>query len=157
MNLFLLSTREETGGLPGRLPTLSGRAGFFRRNRDVQKIIAIAGLADSFALFAVDSTGFDPLGGWGNLTALGILAVVLIFIVTKMLPDLHQKFVEAQRIFTESLEKMQIANQTILDRINDRNQAVLDKIHGREEALTEAIIALRENCAAVRFQRDDPK
>jgi len=123
----------------------------------VEKIIATGGLAGATGLFADAAAGFDPLGGWGNLTALGILAVVLIFIVTKMLPDLHAKFVDTQKLFADSMEKMHLANQAALTQIEDKHQAVLDKIHSREENLTEAIVALRENCAAVRFARNDPK
>ena len=55
----------------------------------------------ALALFC-DATTAGPMSGWGNLTALGIVAVVLVFIVTKILPDGHRKFIEQAELHSKA-------------------------------------------------------
>lgn len=55
-----------------------------------------------------------PLDGWGNLTALGILAIVVIFLVTKMLPGLHAQITElTKHAETENTMRTRIFTDTI--------------------------------------------
>lgn len=107
---------------------------------------------------------------WGNLTALGIVAVVIIFIVTKMLPDLHKKFVEQSIVFATATKEMQISFTKTLETLQldfsstvKVNQATfadsVTKIHAKTEIweqarhqdlinLTRAIAQLTSQCAS---------
>jgi uncharacterized membrane protein YhiD involved in acid resistance len=118
----------------------------------LEKLLALGGVATSMGLFAEAASSVDPSNAWSNYTALGVLASTLLFIVMKMLPDIHQKFenssknaaeasVQQTKAFAESVEKIQVKFSDTLDRIHDRGtQAVATQ--------TDAITKLRENCAA---------
>ena len=53
--------------------------------------------------FPVGQAVANPIGPWGNLTALGIVAVVCVFVITKMVPGLHEKFVTQSDVFAKAL------------------------------------------------------
>jgi hypothetical protein len=110
----------------------------------VSRVIVIGGMSSAWTLFAESAAAPTD---WGNLTALGAVIVVLIFIVTKMLPDLHQKSVEQTKIFSDALRDMNMAQGSVIDKMQSIHLDTLDKISAREEALTAAVGALRENCA----------
>ena len=102
----------------------------------LEKALIIAGFGTAFSLFA-DTSQTEPWG-WSNLTALGIVAVVLIFIVTEMLPSLHQKFVDQSKFFADSIREIQV-----------ESTKTLDKVYERETLKNEEIMRLREHCAKV--------
>lgn len=104
----------------------------------MEKAIVIIGMSIAGVLFADASV--PEGGGWSNAkdwSALVIVAVVLVFIITKMLPDLHQKFVDQSKIFTDSIRES-----------NAHFGNILDKMHDRGELTREEVAKLREHCAA---------
>src|SRR3972149_10487765 len=101
------------------------------------KLFIAFGLSSAVCLFAEQSAG-GMMGGWESLTALGIVAVVLIFIVTKMLPALHKLFIEQSSIFADTIKEMQKNFTEILDKMNER-----------ESMRSDAITKMREHCASV--------
>jgi hypothetical protein len=115
------------------------------------------GFGLSIAFFAQVAPG--PPIEWGNLTALGIVAVVIIFIVTRMLPDLHKKFVEQSVVFSATVKEIQADFTTTVKEIQADFVRSIDKIHERTEKwevarhedliqLTRAVTLLTTQCAA---------
>ena len=80
-----------------------------------------APLLVAFGLFA--QVPADSLTGWGSLTALGIVAIVLVFIVTRMLPQIHLQFAEQAKAFAETISKGQVEFSSTLDRMAERHAA----------------------------------
>lgn len=116
------------------------------------KLFLIFSLASAVGLFA--EGGGDTFGNWGNLTALGIVAVVIVFIVTKMLPDLHGKFVDQSKVFAATIEAMQGKFSEILDKMHARN-AEQEKEHlASLSQVAKEVAELRVNCTA--FQARGP-
>jgi len=90
-----------------------------------------------FAEGAAAPTGAD----WSNLTALGAVIAVLIFIVTKMLPQLHQQIVDQAKASSTALLESQSNFTTVLDKIHERWSS-------SSASATEELAKLREHCAA---------
>lgn len=106
--------------------------------------LAVYGLfGTAGCLFAQTS---DGLASWSDLTALGIVAVVAIFMVTKMLPDLHKKFVEQSQIFATTVEKIQTAFAKTLDEIHARQEGWQLAHHEDEVRLANALTLLASQC-----------
>jgi hypothetical protein len=95
---------------------------------------------------------------WANLTALGIVGVVVIFLTTKMLPDLHKKFVEQSVIFSETVKEIQQSFSSAADKSQVAFLGSIDKILERTERweiqrhddvvqLTKAVALLTTQCA----------
>lgn len=92
----------------------------------------------------------DFMGTYAELGALGVVAVVLVFIVTKMLPDLHLKMVDQSKIFAENITVV-VANFTnatavsqkayteTLEKITDRQHADLLEVSASIRTLSEQI------------------
>ena len=97
--------------------------------------------AGAITLFAESSP--DPMREWEKLTALGIVALVLIYIVTKMLPSLHEKFVAQSLAFAEAMTKAESKFAETVDKI---------AVRSHEDAIehAKALVDLREHCAEVR-------
>ena len=103
-----------------------------------------APLLVAFGLFA--QAPADPLTGWGSLTALGIVAIVLVFIVTRMLPQIHLQFAEQAKAFAETISKGQVEFSSTLDRMAERHAAT-------EREHIKALTELREHCAVIIAKR----
>jgi hypothetical protein len=116
------------------------------------KLIVYGTFGWAFGLFAEGVAPTSVGGEWSNLTALGAVIIVLIFIVTKMLPDLHQKFVEQSKVFAESTSAQSEAFSTALRDTLNKSSDILDKVHDRTSQATaataEEMARLREHCAA---------
>lgn len=97
-------------------------------------------LAVAIGLFAEGSSNGDPLAPWANLTALGIVGLCMVFIVTKMLPDLHKKFVDQSEIFAKTGENVVKNFSETLDKMHNRQ-------HEKDQKVAEVLTALREHCA----------
>jgi type III secretory pathway component EscR len=131
------------------------------------QILAYSLLSTTLLLLAQGEAGQIE---WGNLTALGIVAVVLIFIVTRMLPDLHAKFKaqsdvfietvrdiqvvfsttvkEIQADFTASTKEMQVTFVAAVDRMHERTDRQELQRHEDLVNLTKAVALLTTQCAS---------
>ena len=69
-----------------------------------------------------DAAMAGPMSGWGNLTALGIVAVVLAFIVTKILPDGHRKFIEQAELHSKAEAEARAAFLALARGVWSRNR-----------------------------------
>ncbi len=96
----------------------------------------------AIAMFAESDLG-SPVGSWGQLTALGIVAVVLVFIVTKMLPNIHEKCMEQSKAFAEAMAAAQKEFAATTNRIAERQ-------HEDSAEISKQLSELREHCATVR-------
>ena len=85
--------------------------------------------------------GGQTLEGWGQLTALGIVAVVLIFIVTKLLPQAADRFVKQTELHVDAQKAQQAEFVRVIDAIHAR-------AHDDYQALAAAISQLQVHCAA---------
>ncbi len=103
----------------------------------------------AIALFAESDAG-GPIGNWGQLTALGVCAIVLIFIVTKMLPNIHEQFMKQSNAFAEAMARAQTEFAATADRIAQRQ-------HDDSAELSKRIAELREHCAAARAALEGQK
>jgi Na+/melibiose symporter-like transporter len=88
--------------------------------------IAAASYFGLMAEAAADPT--QSLGPWGNLTALGILGAVLIWIVTRILPDVHQKFVAQAETHGKAMAESQAVFATTLKQIAEASREDAAKI-----------------------------
>lgn len=85
----------------------------------------------------------DPLGAWGQLTALGIVAVVLVFIIVRMLPAIHVQFVQQATVFADAMIAVQKEFSEAMIRLGTVQ-------HEDSVSITKAVTELREHCAAAR-------
>src|SRR3970282_2340861 len=67
----------------------------FGKDSLVTKLLVGFAFLGALALFAEGENVIQTDFPYANMTALTIVAVVLVFIVTKMLPDLHGKITQA--------------------------------------------------------------
>jgi hypothetical protein len=115
----------------------------------LSKTIITATLVSAMGLFAEGST---PGGGLpdnlSNLTALGAVILVLIFIVTRMLPALHTQIVDQAKASTAIMADQSKAFAASMVESQVKFADVLDKVTQRESTAVEEISKLRENCAA---------
>ena len=95
--------------------------------------------AFAMALFAETAAG--DFGPWANLTALTIVGIVLIYIVTKLLPSLYEKFVRQTELHVEAQKAQQAEFVRVIDAIHART-------HDDYQALAAAISQLQVHCAA---------
>ena len=94
-----------------------------------------------------------PLDAYSNLTALGILGTMSLFIVLKMLPALHKQFMEQANNFNEQLalqnrvfaESMASQSRTFAETISKANEAIADN--------TRSVNDMRTHCAEVQAKR----
>jgi hypothetical protein len=102
-----------------------------------------------FAQSATVSTGTN----WENLTALGAVISALIYIVTKMLPDLHQKSVDQGKASSEALKEQGAMFATTIKDIQIDFSSTLDKVHERGtkamDIQSEKIATLQAHCARI--------
>lgn len=105
-----------------------------------------APFADTVLLSAEQTPISKPFGEYGQLTALGILGAMALFIVCKMLPDLHGKFTEQSKIFAETIAQV---NQIFAESLASSNQA----LHENTKTLAE----LKTHCAEhwVRYRESE--
>jgi hypothetical protein len=85
----------------------------------ISKFLACFGLTTSLCLMAQAVP--DAMGGWGNLTALGILGIVIVMVITRILPDLHDKFTQQTRIHEEESTRRTAAFLESLDEIRKQH------------------------------------
>jgi hypothetical protein len=101
-------------------------------------------------LAAEDATVNSARGvdfNWTDLTALAIVAITLCFIVIKMLPDLHAKFIEQSKLFALVIENSQRSFAEILDKMHSRVED-RDKVrHEDQQKFSEALTELTAQCA----------
>ena len=98
----------------------------------------------AFSIFLFAESANDQLGSWGQLTALGVVAVVLIFIVTRMLPSIHEQFVRQSEVFAAAMAKAQ-------SDFAESAAAIAKQQHEDSVKMNESVSALREHCAAARL------
>lgn len=91
----------------------------------------------------------EPVPGdsWQSYTALGILAVVVIFLVTKLIPSMNTNSVEQTRIFAEAIRLMHVENSVILDKMLVRSEARELEHHTDFVALSETLRGLVAQCS----------
>jgi hypothetical protein len=130
------------------------------------KSLLVAGCAVANVLFADASTEFISVN-WQNFTALVVLSITLLFLVTKYLPDIvkanatalttqAQHFAEAARLQTEASVKAtstaSIEATKAMATMHGCFTATLDKMHERyhadNTAIVDAIGAMAQHCAA---------
>jgi hypothetical protein len=99
------------------------------------------GLPFAFALALFAETTIGDFSPWANLTALGIVGVVLIYIVTKLLPSLYEKFVRQTELHVEAQKAQQASFTAVIDAMHAR-------AHEDYQALAVAIGALQRHCAS---------
>ena len=126
----------------------------------------VAGCAVANVLFADVSTEFISVN-WQNFTALVVLSITLLFLVTKYLPDIvkanatalvtqAQHFAEAARLQTEVSVKAtstaSVEATKAMATMHGGFTATLDKMHERyhadNTAIVDAIGAMAQHCAA---------
>lgn len=113
------------------------------------RLIATGGMLCGMTLFAESpAIGND----WSNWTALTAVIATLLFIVMKMLPDLHQKSLDQTKVFADSIEKQATAFAASMTEIQGKYSDTLDRIHDRStleaKSQSEEIAKLREHCAS---------
>jgi hypothetical protein len=112
-------------------------------------MVGLSGVA--CGLFAADSTTSIPTSPWGELSALACVIGVLLFIVTKILPDLHQKSVDQSKQATECQVEQSKVFAEAIETTQTKFADTLDKIHerGTQAAIlnAEELAKLREHCA----------
>ena len=107
--------------------------------------MVVSGLAAG-GLFAEGTTS-DPVAPYANITALGIVAVVLIYTVTKILPNLHQRFIDQSTIFSATIEKMQTTHTDTVKSLTAGYSGTLDKMHERMSGWMEHTRDMTAKCA----------
>ena len=100
----------------------------------------------------------NVIGDWGDLTALAIVGVVLIFIVTKILPSNQEKMVDQSKafiaasesltkVFTQSTEVLGMHFANILDKMHERSEQAAKLHHEEDLVLSESLRELTAQCA----------
>ena len=116
----------------------------------MSRLIVYGGTMAALGLFA-ESAATPVPGEWGNITALAAVIGVLIFIVTRMLPDLHQKSVDQSKAYAESSANQSKIFADTIKETQTQFSSTLDKINEREidatKTNTEELAKLREHCA----------
>jgi len=117
----------------------------------VTKLLVGFAFLGALALFAEGENVIQTDFPYANMTALTIVAVVLVFIVTKMLPDLHGKITQAiGEVAKQGAQQSSIFAATVKD-LEQSFTAVLDKMHERshedQTALASALMTLAAQCA----------
>lgn len=102
----------------------------------------------AITIFAETNGGDQFMGPWSQLTALGIVAVVLVFIVTKMLPNIHDQFVSQAKTFADAMAKVQ-------ESFAEATKEIAQRQHEDSAELTRTVTALREHCATARASLKD--
>ena len=77
-----------------------------------------------------------PMSTYSDLTALAILAATLIFIVTRMLPNLHDKITAQTAMFVEAIKLMTDKNGDMLTAVLEKNETREEK---RDERMREVL------------------
>lgn len=98
----------------------------------------------------------DVYTSWANFTALGIVAVVLVFIVTRMLPDLHKRFVEQSSIFAAAVERIETNFAATIEEIQKRDYDSHEKLHNNTMKMAESIRLLSAEIARHTGQHTGP-
>jgi hypothetical protein len=102
-----------------------------------------------------------PSASWQEMSALTILGVVLIWIVTRTQPAMQKQVVDLTTTFATTVEKIQVENVAIATKFTDLTAATLEKLDDWHErtiaaevdltkAITEnrvALIGLQQHCA----------
>jgi len=73
-----------------------------------------------------------------------------VFIVTKMLPNIHDQFVSQAKTFAESMERVQAE-------FSETTKEIAQRQHEDSAELSKAVTALREHCAAARASLEERK
>jgi Sec-independent protein translocase protein TatA len=85
---------------------------------------------------------------WEKYTALGIVAVVLIFLVTKMLPSAMSEIMKQGTEFQKAILANQIAFKESLDKILERHE-------NDQKVIVAELSRVREQCLATRLKWED--
>jgi uncharacterized membrane protein YhiD involved in acid resistance len=95
---------------------------------------------------APQQTMMGPMTEYSNLTALGILAIVLIYIVSKMLPNLHDKIANQTTIFVEAIRAIMEKTET-REQVRDARMSVMsDKMMDTMLKVAESMGSLQTHC-----------
>lgn len=111
----------------------------------LEKTWIVATLGASWGMFAQATS--PPFAEWGNLTALGALITVLVFIVTKLLPNLIAKIAQQSEV---SLAAMNKQSETFSVTMKEMHAAHLETMKSQWATLggvQEEMKAVREHCA----------
>lgn len=113
----------------------------------------VGGIVTALGLFGVADTvaPAQPLGEYASLSALAVVGVVLIFIVTKMLPDLHGKFVAqseaSAKAVVDQADHFAVAIKAQADSFATILNDTIGTSNARLLANTRELTKLREHCA----------
>ena len=122
----------------------------------MERIIVTAIFATAMGLFAEGNAPTNDFP-WANMTALTALVAALGYIVSKMLPDIHQKFQDSAKMQVESAERQAQLFSSAMRDTQGKFADTLDKIHDRGTAAAketaDELTKLRENCAAACAER----
>jgi hypothetical protein len=120
----------------------------------VEKVIVSGIMLGAMGLFAEATADPSP---WGNYTALGAVIAVLLFLVTRTIPDLNTKAAEASKSAQESLVRLSDVFAASSKEIQTKFAETLDRIHDRateaSKLTAEEMANLREHCAALSAER----
>jgi len=108
------------------------------------KLFLYGAFGTALGLFAEGETAIPD--GWSSLSALGIVGVVLIFIVTKLIPDMHKKSVEQTQIFAETIKAVHSVFAEALNKIHARSEEWEIEHQKVLTGLSESLMALATQC-----------
>lgn len=109
-----------------------------------------------FAEAAAPVPAIPFLSDYGNLTALGILAVVVIWLVTKHLPAQQREVRDISTLFADTTKGLLENFTTTLDRMHSRADAWEKVRHDDAQELAGALRQLASNCAATHGLNSTP-
>lgn len=101
-----------------------------------------------FAEATVPIPSMPILSDYGNLTALGILAVVVIWLVTKHLPSQQREMRDISTLFAETTKGLLENFTTTLDKMHSRADAWEKVRHDDAQLLAAALRDLAATCAS---------
>lgn len=107
----------------------------------------VSSLFATVALLAEGTTTALP-SEWANLSAMGILATVVIWLVTRVLPDHAAKANEQSKMFAETLQKSQEQFTNTLDKMHARAEDWEKRRQDSMQAVANELASLQANCAA---------
>ena len=122
---------------------MSGAVALFTVGVAAQQAIPIANVDGTRA-----ASDMPMVSDYSNVTALGIVAVVLIFIVCRMLPDLHKKVIDQTGMFTDSIKELSEDFSTAITVQSEKFAATIGDTHLDIRENTRAVQDLRTHCAA---------
>jgi len=117
-------------------------------------IVALGEIPTATVLGEAPEKMVGPMGEYVNLTSLGMMSVVLIFIVMKMLPDLHQKIAAIPtkhgELFTNAIMAIMEKAEKREEIRDARFQGVMVKSSEAMNNVAKSLALLERHCKAKR-------